>query len=46
MYLILKQKFESVAADDSKASIDYAKKENETFVKRLTVIQDIIIKKF
>lgn len=42
LYLILKQKFEPEAPSDEEQS----KKESEVFVKRLTQIQDILVKKF
>ena len=40
--MILKQRFEPSA----EASEEQAKQENEVFVKRLTLIQDILVKKF
>lgn len=42
MYLVLKQKFEPSQPKDEEVT----KKENETYVKRLTLIQDILVKKF
>ena len=41
MYLILKQKFEPFEQQE-----EQAKKESEVFVKRLTLIQDLLVKKF
>ena len=43
LYLILKQKFEVPSSSSEEA--DQAKRENEAFVKRLTLLQDIAVKK-